>query len=130
MVAQLRGGPQRLACSNSDPRQEALGRGRVEYVFDRPTGKQTLSDLFDGRSQLLVYHFMFGPDWEQGCPSCSFWADNYNGVVVHLAHRDATLVAVSRARRAASSNLRVAHMTDRDRCRSAPAIRTRMLEAA
>ena len=68
-----------------------------EYVFDGPAGKETLSDLFAGRSQLLVYHFMFGPDWKEGCPSCSFWADNYNGIVVHLQHRDVTLVAVSRA---------------------------------
>jgi len=67
------------------------------YVFDGPAGKETLSDLFAGSSQLLVYHFMFGPDWTEGCPSCSFWADNYNGIVVHLKHRDVTLVAVSRA---------------------------------
>ena len=67
------------------------------YVFDGPEGKVTLADLFDGRSQLLVYHFMFGPDWEEGCPSCSFWADNYNGIVVHLNHRDVSLVAISRA---------------------------------
>ncbi len=56
----------------------------------------TLADLFEGRGQLLVYHFMFGPGWEEGCPSCSFWADNYNGIVVHLNQRDVTLVAVSR----------------------------------
>ena len=56
-----------------------------------------MRDLFDGRSQLIVYHFMFGPDWEEGCPSCSFWADSFNGMPVHLAHRDASLVAVSRA---------------------------------
>lgn len=67
------------------------------YVFDGPNGKETLSDLFAGRQQLLVYHFMFGPDWAEGCPSCSFWADNYNGVVVHLKHRDVSLVAISRA---------------------------------
>jgi predicted dithiol-disulfide oxidoreductase (DUF899 family) len=57
------------------------------YVFDTPEGKQSLSDLFGGSSQLLVYHFMFGPDWEEGCPSCSFWADNYNGIGTHLKHR-------------------------------------------
>ena len=68
-----------------------------EYVFDGPAGKETLSDLFAGKGQLLVYHFMFGPDWKEGCPSCSFWADNYNGIVVHLEARDVTLVAVSRA---------------------------------
>ena len=68
-----------------------------EYKFDGPDGTETLSDLFGGRSQLLIYHFMFGPDWAEGCPSCSFWADNYNGIVVHLEHRDVSLVAVSRA---------------------------------
>src|SRR5215510_10536080 len=62
------------------------------YVFDSSHGKETLADLFQGRGQLLVYHFMFGPDWQEGCPSCSFWADNYNGIVVHLAHRDVSLV--------------------------------------
>jgi predicted dithiol-disulfide oxidoreductase (DUF899 family) len=67
------------------------------YVFEGREGKVTLANLFDGRSQLLVYHFMFGPDWQEGCPSCSFWADNYNGIVVHLNHRDVSLVAVSRA---------------------------------
>jgi predicted dithiol-disulfide oxidoreductase (DUF899 family) len=68
-----------------------------EYVFETPAGKQTLADLFEGRSQLIVYHFMYGPDWDEGCPSCSFWADNFNGVDVHLKHRDITLIAVSRA---------------------------------
>ena len=68
-----------------------------EYVFEGPNGKETLSELFAGRSQLLIYHFMFGPDWEEGCPSCSFWADNFNGIVVHLNHRDVTMVAVSTA---------------------------------
>jgi predicted dithiol-disulfide oxidoreductase (DUF899 family) len=69
-----------------------------QYVFDGAQGKQTLADLFDGRSQLIVYHFMFGPDWEQGCPSCSFLADHIDGSAVHLAQRDVTLLAVSRAR--------------------------------
>jgi predicted dithiol-disulfide oxidoreductase (DUF899 family) len=68
-----------------------------EYIFDGPSGKETLSELFARRSQLLVYHFMFHPSWSEGCKSCSFWADNYNGVVVHLAHRDVTLVAISKA---------------------------------
>jgi predicted dithiol-disulfide oxidoreductase (DUF899 family) len=68
-----------------------------EYVFDGPNGKETLSDLFDGRSQLIIYHFMFGPGWEQGCPSCSFLADHFDGSLVHLANRDVTLVVVSRA---------------------------------
>jgi predicted dithiol-disulfide oxidoreductase (DUF899 family) len=68
-----------------------------EYVFEGPDGKQTLAELFDGRSQLIVYHFMFGPDWIAGCPHCSFWADNFDPVIVHLNHRDATMIAVSRA---------------------------------
>jgi len=67
------------------------------YVFDGPKGKETLADLFDGRSQLIVYHFMFGPGWEQGCPSCSFLSDHVDGALVHLAHRDVTLLAISRA---------------------------------
>ena len=69
-----------------------------DYLFDGRNGKQTLSDLFDGRSQLIIYHFMYGPDWEEGCPSCSFWADNFNGIDIHLNHRDISLIAVSRAR--------------------------------
>ena len=68
-----------------------------DYRFDGPGGVRSLADLFDGRGQLLVYHFMFGTDWAEGCPSCSFWADSFDGVVVHLAHRDVTLVCVSRA---------------------------------
>src|SRR5689334_568651 len=68
-----------------------------EYVFDSPLGKRTLADLFEGRSQLIVYHFMFGPEWEEGCPSCSMVADNFDGAVTHLVNRDVTLVAVSRA---------------------------------
>jgi predicted dithiol-disulfide oxidoreductase (DUF899 family) len=72
---------------------------RVEkaYVFEGPNGRETLSDLFEGRHQLVVYHFMFDADWEAGCKSCSFWADNFNGIVTHLKHRDVTLIAVSRA---------------------------------
>ena len=68
------------------------------YVFDTPQGPRSLSDLFAGRSQLIVYHFMFHPSWNEGCPSCSFWADNFKGIIVHLRHRDVTLVAVSKAR--------------------------------
>jgi predicted dithiol-disulfide oxidoreductase (DUF899 family) len=68
-----------------------------QYVFEGPEGKQTLAQLFTGRSQLIVYHFMFGPDWEAGCKSCSFWADNFNGIVPHLNQRDVTFVAISRA---------------------------------
>ncbi len=67
------------------------------YNFDTPEGKQSLADLFGGKSQLIIYHFMFGPDWEEGCLSCSFWADNFNNIDIHLAHRDITLLAVSRA---------------------------------
>jgi predicted dithiol-disulfide oxidoreductase (DUF899 family) len=72
---------------------------RVEksYVFDGPAGKTTLAELFDGRSQLIVYHFMFGPEWEAGCPSCSFVADHIDGSVAHLAQRDVTFAVVSRA---------------------------------
>jgi len=67
------------------------------YIFEGPKGKQTLPELFDGRSQLIVYHFMFDPSWEAGCPHCSFWADNFNGIIMHLNQRDATMIAVSRA---------------------------------
>lgn len=67
------------------------------YVFDGPDGKQSLPEVFDGRSQLIVYHFMFGPDWDTGCPHCSRWADNFNGIIVHLNQRDVTMIAVSRA---------------------------------
>ena len=67
------------------------------YVFDGPRGKESLADLFGGRSQLLVYHFMFHPAWNEGCPGCSFWADNFNGIDTHLAHRDISFLAVSRA---------------------------------
>jgi predicted dithiol-disulfide oxidoreductase (DUF899 family) len=73
------------------------GRVDKEYVFEGPNGKETLTQLFDGRSQLIVYHFMFGPDWEAGCPSCSFWADNFNGIIVHLNRRDVTMLAISKA---------------------------------
>jgi predicted dithiol-disulfide oxidoreductase (DUF899 family) len=67
------------------------------YVFDTPGGQATIADLFAGRSQLVVYHFMFGPDWQEGCPSCSFVSDHLDGALPHLAARDVTLVAVSRA---------------------------------
>ena len=68
-----------------------------QYVFDGPNGKQTLADLFGKRSQLVIYHFMFGPGWTEGCRSCSYLADHFDGATVHLAHRDVTLAAVSRA---------------------------------
>jgi predicted dithiol-disulfide oxidoreductase (DUF899 family) len=67
------------------------------YVFDGPGGKRSLADLFDGRSQLIVYHFMFGPEWEQGCPSCSMSGDHMDSTLVHVIQRDVTMAAVSRA---------------------------------
>jgi predicted dithiol-disulfide oxidoreductase (DUF899 family) len=67
------------------------------YVFDTPEGKRSLAELFEGRRQLMVQHFMFGPGWEQGCPSCSYMADHTAGMQVHLENRDVTFVAVSRA---------------------------------
>jgi predicted dithiol-disulfide oxidoreductase (DUF899 family) len=67
------------------------------YVFDTPNGKQTLADLFGGKSQLIVYHFMLGPGWEAGCPSCSYLADHFDGAAIHLAQRDVSFVVVSRA---------------------------------
>jgi predicted dithiol-disulfide oxidoreductase (DUF899 family) len=70
-----------------------------EYVFDTPDGRQTLAQLLDGRSQLIVYHFMFGPGWKEGCPGCSFVADHIDGANLHVAHHDVTLLAVSRAPR-------------------------------
>jgi predicted dithiol-disulfide oxidoreductase (DUF899 family) len=72
-------------------------RVEKEYRFETATGQKTLAELFDGRHQLVVYHFMFAPDWETGCKSCSFWADNFNGIVAHLAQRDVSFAAVSRA---------------------------------
>jgi predicted dithiol-disulfide oxidoreductase (DUF899 family) len=79
--------------------RRALPWVRIEkdYVFDAPEGRRTLGELFDGRRQLLVQHFMFAPGWEEGCPSCSFMADHSDGMTVHLANRDVTLVAISRA---------------------------------
>jgi predicted dithiol-disulfide oxidoreductase (DUF899 family) len=67
-----------------------------DYFFDTPKGKVTLADLFAGRSQLVIYHFMFGPDWNEGCPSCSFVSDHIDGALAHLAARDVTMVMVSR----------------------------------
>ncbi|MDI9654049.1 DUF899 family protein, partial [Burkholderia cenocepacia] len=80
-------------------RRQALPWVRVDktYRFDTEAGQATLDDLFRGRSQLLVYHFMFGPDYKAGCPSCSALADGFDGFAVHLAHHDVTLAAVSRA---------------------------------
>ena len=67
-----------------------------EYVFDGPNGRETLAGLFGGKSQLIVYHFMFGPGWKEGCPHCSFWCDHYDAATVHLNQRDTTLVVISR----------------------------------
>ncbi|RKH62942.1 DUF899 domain-containing protein [Corallococcus llansteffanensis] len=67
------------------------------YVFQGPHGEETLSQLFAGRSQLIVYHFMFAPEWDAGCKSCSFWADSFNGIITHLEHRDVSMVAIARA---------------------------------
>ncbi len=86
--------------------RDALSRSRrslpwVEvdktYMFESEKGAVSLAGLFEGRSQLIVYHFMFGDDWEEGCTSCSFWADGYNPVIEHLKARDISLVAVSTA---------------------------------
>ncbi len=86
--------------------RDALARKRRElpwekveknYVFDTPQGKHSLADLFGGKSQLIIYHFMLGPGWEAGCPSCSYLADHFDGAVIHLAQRDVSFVVVSRA---------------------------------
>ncbi|HZC54587.1 MAG TPA: thioredoxin family protein [Xanthobacteraceae bacterium] len=86
--------------------RDALSRKRRElpwekvektYLFDGPNGKETLADLFRGKSQLFVYHFMLGPGWEAGCPSCSLVADHFDGAIVHLAQRDIACAVVSRA---------------------------------
>jgi predicted dithiol-disulfide oxidoreductase (DUF899 family) len=80
-------------------RRMAMPWERVEksYRFEGPNGALSLAGLFDGRSQLIVYHFMFAPDWDEACKSCSFWADNFNNIPVHLNHRDVAFTAVSRA---------------------------------
>src|SRR4051812_43205786 len=97
-----------LAAERELTRQsDALARRRRElpwvrvdkaYRFETDQGNVSLGDLFDGRSQLLVYHFMFGPDYKAGCPSCSMIADGFNGFAVHLANHDVSLAAVSRRR--------------------------------
>lgn len=80
-------------------KRRELPRVRVDqdYTFEGPDGTETLAHLFGTHSQLLVYHFMYGPDWDEGCKSCSFWADNFDGIDIHLAHRDISFVAISRA---------------------------------
>jgi len=79
--------------------RRALPRVKVEedYQFQSEKGEETLADLFDGRSQLIVQHFMFGADWNEGCKACSLMAENYDGVLLHLKQRDVSLVAISRA---------------------------------
>src|SRR6478735_8067950 len=79
--------------------RRALPWVKVEknYAFEGPNGRETLSDLFGGKSQLIIYHFMLGPGWVQGCPSCSYLADHFDGAAIHLAQRDVTFVVASRA---------------------------------
>ena len=86
--------------------RDALSRKRRElpwekveknYVFGTPQGQQSLAELFGGKSQLIIYHFMLGPGWEAGCSSCSYLADHFDGAVIHLAQRDVSFVVVSRA---------------------------------
>jgi predicted dithiol-disulfide oxidoreductase (DUF899 family) len=80
-------------------RRRELPWERVDknYLFEGPDGRETLAQLFAGRSQLVIYHFMFAPDWQAGCPHCSHWADNFDGAIVHLNQRDTTMVVISRA---------------------------------
>lgn len=82
---------------STELRQLPWVKVETNYTFETPDGQKSLADLFGGRSQLVIYHFMFGPDWQEGCPSCSFIADHLNGTLPHLAARDVSLVMVSRA---------------------------------
>jgi predicted dithiol-disulfide oxidoreductase (DUF899 family) len=82
---------------NAERRQLPWVKVDKIYGFEGPNGKETLADLFEGRGQLIVYHFMFGPEWNEGCPSCSFNMDHTDGALAHLAQRDVTFVAISRA---------------------------------
>jgi predicted dithiol-disulfide oxidoreductase (DUF899 family) len=82
---------------NAERRELPWVRVERNYFFEAPGGKVSLADLFGGRSQLVIYHFMFGPDWNEGCPSCSFVSDHIDGTLAHLAARDVTMVMVSRA---------------------------------
>ena len=82
---------------NEERRQLPWVKLDKEYVFDTPRGQRTLADLFEGRSQLVVYHFMFAPGWKAGCVGCSFFADHVDGANQHLLHHDVTFVAISRA---------------------------------
>jgi predicted dithiol-disulfide oxidoreductase (DUF899 family) len=78
-------------------REQPWEKVEKKYVFDGANGKETLASLFDGRSQLLIYHFMFGPGWKEGCPSCSFLADAFDAATIHMAQRDTSFAVVSRA---------------------------------
>jgi predicted dithiol-disulfide oxidoreductase (DUF899 family) len=82
---------------NRQRREMPWEKVEKKYVFEGPQGSETLANLFGGRSQLVVYHFMFGPGWKEGCPSCSFISDHFDGMKVHLAARDITLAVISRA---------------------------------
>ncbi len=82
---------------SAERRELPMVRIEKDYVFDGPNGRRTLGDLFEGRRQLLVYHFMFDPEWDEGCPSCSFVADNFAGALVHLNARDTSFAVISRA---------------------------------
>lgn len=82
---------------NRQRRQLPWERVDKQYIFDVPGGKVTLAELFDNKSQLIVYHFMFSPDWDEGCPICSFWADHFDSLRYHLKQRDTAFVAISRA---------------------------------
>ena len=84
----------RLSQRRRDLPWERVGK---DYVFEGPHGRETLPQLFDGKHQLAVYHFMLGPGWIEGCKSCSYWADNFNGIDTHLRQRDVAFIAISRA---------------------------------
>jgi predicted dithiol-disulfide oxidoreductase (DUF899 family) len=88
---------QRRAQLSQERRELPWERVKKEYVFAGPNGRETLAELFGDRSQLIVYHFMYEPDWSIGCRGCSFWADNFNGIIDHLRQRDVSMVATSQA---------------------------------
>jgi predicted dithiol-disulfide oxidoreductase (DUF899 family) len=82
---------------SAERRRLPMVRVEKEYAFDGPDGRRTLGELFEGRRQLIVYHFMFDPQWDEGCPACSFVADHFDGALAHLAARDTSFAAISRA---------------------------------
>src|SRR5690348_10936623 len=82
---------------SAERRKLPMVRIDKDYMFGGPNGSRTLADLFEGRPQLILYHFMFGPDWSEGCPACSLVADNFAGALVHLAARDTSFAVISRA---------------------------------